>query len=250
MQVTLPSGVERTAAVRSGPSGSATGTFGAEWQCGSHCHSLVNVQGWSVQCRVAVRPVRSGSSGSATGTPGYARARVAVRQARPGTLRPEWQCRSHCQVASSVPLRYAQGRVAVRPVRSGPSGSATGTFGVEWQCGSHCHSLVNVQGLSVQCRVAVRPVCSGVVWPRMSGSALDLSRGWPFMRGISWQAGRFLNELVKLVCSALPTCNGYGSRRRGPTLGGRVRRKAKVTVGARFVSCISWPCSILYLLIN
>ena len=170
--------------------------------------------------------VRSGPSGSATGAPGYAQARVAVQVTLP----------------SGVERTVA--------VRSGPSGSATGTFGPEWQCGSHCHSLVNVQGLSVQCRVAVRPVCSGVVWPRMSGSALDLSRGWPFMRGISWQAGRFLNELVKLVCSALPTCNGYGSRRRGPTLGGRVRRKAKVTVGARFVSCISWPCSILYLLIN
>ena len=76
-----------------------------------------------------MRPVRSGSSGSATGTPGYAQARVAVRQARPGTLRPEWQCRSHCQVASSVPQRYAQARVAVRPVRSGPSGSATGAPG-------------------------------------------------------------------------------------------------------------------------
>lgn len=179
-----------------------------------------------VRARVAVRPVCSGSSGSATGTPGYAQARVAVQVTLP----------------SGVERTVA--------VRSGSSGSATGTFGPEWQCGSHCHSLVNVQGLSVQRRVAVRLVCSGVVWPRMSGSALDLSRGWPFMRGISWQAGRFLNELVKLVCSALPTCNGYGSRRRGPTLGGRVRRKAKVTVGARFVSCISWPCSILYLLIN
>ena len=169
VQVTLPSGVERTATVRSGSSGSTTGTFGPEWQCGSHCHSLVNVQGLSVQCRVAVRPVRSGSSGSATGAPGYAQARVAVQVTLPSGVE----------------------RTAT--VRSGSSGSTTGTFGPEWQCGSHCHSLVNVQGLSVQCRVAVRPVCSGVVWPRMSGSALDLSRGWPFTRGISWQAGRFLN---------------------------------------------------------
>ena len=218
-------------------------------------------------------------SGSATGTLGCAQARVAVWitlpsgvertatvRSRPsgsatGTLGAEWQCGSHCLSPVNVRRLNALARVAVRitlpsgvertvAVRSGPSGSATGTFGPEWQCGSHCHSLVNVQGLSVQCRVAVRPVCSGVVWPRMSGSALDLSRGWPFTRGISWQAGRFLNELVKLVCSAPPTCNGYGSRRRDSTLGGRVRRKAMVTVGARFVSCISWPCSNLYLLIN
>ena len=240
MQVTLPSGVERTVAVRSGSSGSATGTFGPEWQCGSHCHSPVNVRGWSVQARVAVRPVRSGPSGSATGAFGYAQCRVAVRVTLP--LAGERAGVERSVPSGSAP-GYAQGRVAVRQARPG-------TLEAEWQCGSHCHSPVNVQGLSVQCRVAVRPVCSGVVWPRMSGSALDLSRGWPFTRGISWQAGRFLNELVKLVCSAPPTCNGYGSRRRDSTPGGRVRRKVMVTAGARFVSCISRPCSILYLLIN
>ena len=52
-----------------------------------------------------------------------------MRRVRPGTLGAEWQCGSHCQVASSVPQRYAQGRVAVRRVRSGPSGSATGAPG-------------------------------------------------------------------------------------------------------------------------
>ena len=144
VRITLPSGVERTATVRSGPSGSATGTFGAEWQCGSHCHSLVNVQGWSVQCRVAVRQERSVLSGSASGTFRVEwqcdrRARVRSgpsgsaghtakwrRAYRNGTLRVEWQCD-----------RYVRGRVAVRitlPLagertgveRSVPSGSATG----------------------------------------------------------------------------------------------------------------------------
>ncbi len=100
---------------------------------------------------------------------------------RGGTFRVEWQCRPHCDSASSVPHRYDQGRVAVRPVRSeasgsathtatrhlaywaarrtlplgiertasvrsGASGSASGTFGGEWQCDSHCHSVVSVPG--------------------------------------------------------------------------------------------------------
>ena len=66
---TLPLGIERTDAVRSGSSGSATGTLRAEWQCTSHCHSMVNVR------------VR------------YAQGRVAVRLTSTGTLRVEWQCR-------------------------------------------------------------------------------------------------------------------------------------------------------------
>ena len=91
----LPLDIERTALVRSGPSGSASGTFRGEWQCNSHCHSVVSALGgmpytatrhracWAahrtlplggertgrhVQGRVAVRPVRSGASGSATHT--------------------------------------------------------------------------------------------------------------------------------------------------------------------------------------
>ena len=44
VQRTLPPGVERTEMVRSGPSGSASGTLGGEWQCVSHCHSAVNVR--------------------------------------------------------------------------------------------------------------------------------------------------------------------------------------------------------------
>jgi len=42
-------------------------------------------------------------------------------------FRAEWQCSPHCQTASSVPYRYDQGRVAVRPVRLRASGSATHT---------------------------------------------------------------------------------------------------------------------------
>ena len=89
-----------------------------------HCHSPVNVRGWSVQCR------------------------VAVRQVRPGTLRPEWQCarvRSRPSGSATGAPGYAQARVAVQvtlpsgveravTVRSGSSGSATGTFSAEWQC--------------------------------------------------------------------------------------------------------------------
>ena len=43
VRLTLPPGVERTETVRSGPSGSASGTLGGEWQCVSHCHSTANV---------------------------------------------------------------------------------------------------------------------------------------------------------------------------------------------------------------
>ena len=68
----------------------------------------------------------------------------SVVNVRDDTLRGEWQCSAHCHPASSVPKRYDQGRVAVRPVRSGPSGSASGALGGEWQCVSHCHSTVNV----------------------------------------------------------------------------------------------------------
>ena len=44
VQLTLPNGIERTEAVRSGSSGSAIGTLRVEWQCVSHCHSVVNVR--------------------------------------------------------------------------------------------------------------------------------------------------------------------------------------------------------------
>ena len=194
------------------PSGSASGTLRPEWQCDGYARDRVAVRITLPLAGERTEAERSGPSGSATGAPGYAQARVAVRPVRSGSSGSATGTSGYAQARVAVQVTLPSGVERTVAVRSGSSGSATGTFGPEWQCGSHCHSLVNVQGLSVQCRVAVRPVCSGVVWPRMSGSALDLSRGWPFTRGISWQAGRFLNELVKLVCSAPPTCNGYGSR--------------------------------------
>ena len=69
VRFTLPLGIERADAVRSGSSGSATGTLRAEWQCASHCHSMVNVRGR------------------------YAQGRVAVRLTSTGTFKVEWQCR-------------------------------------------------------------------------------------------------------------------------------------------------------------
>ena len=56
----------------------ATGTFKVEWQCASHCHSMVNVRDQYAQGRVAVQLVRSGSSGSAAHGNRYAQGRVAV----------------------------------------------------------------------------------------------------------------------------------------------------------------------------
>ena len=64
----LPLGIERTVSVRSGSSGSASGTFRVEWQCDSHCHSVVSVLG---------------------GAPYTATRRRACRI---GTFRGEWQC--------------------------------------------------------------------------------------------------------------------------------------------------------------
>ena len=129
------------------------GTLRAEWQCGSHCQVASSAPQRYAQCRVAVRWVRSGPSGSATGVPGYARGRVAVRVTLPSGVE----------------------RTAT--VRSGPSGSATGTLGAEWQCGSHCHLPVNVRRGSAQGRVAVRLVRSGtlgVEWQCGPGQFVDL----------------------------------------------------------------------------
>ena len=51
----------------------------------------------------------------------------SVVNVRDGTFRGEWQCRPHCHSVVSVPHWYDQGRVAVRPVRSWSSGSASHT---------------------------------------------------------------------------------------------------------------------------
>ena len=72
----------------------------------------------------------------------YAQGRVAVRLTATGTFRVEWQCASHCHSVSSVPMRYAQGRVAVRL-------TSTGTLRVEWQCRPRRHQIR-------KCHVSVR----------------------------------------------------------------------------------------------
>ena len=78
---------------------------------------------------------------------------------RGGTFTPEWQCAVHCHSVSIVPQRYAQGRVAVRSVRSGPSGSAAHTA-TRWRtCGAVRLTLPlggERAGRYVHARVAVR----------------------------------------------------------------------------------------------
>ena len=105
VQSSLPLGIERTVSVRSGSSGSASGTFVVEWQCVSHCHSVVSVL--------------SGAPYTAT----------RHRACRIGTFRGEWQCVRYDQgrvaVRLTLPLggertwRHAQGRVAVLAGRDG-----------------------------------------------------------------------------------------------------------------------------------
>ncbi len=120
----LPLGGERTALVRSGPSGSASGTFVVEWQCVSHCHSVVSVLGSAPYTATRHRAYRIDTIRGEWQCVSHCHSVVNVRD---GTFRVEWQCRPHCHSASSVPHWYDQGRVAVRPVRSGASGSATHT---------------------------------------------------------------------------------------------------------------------------
>ena len=95
VQSSLPLGIERAVSVRSGSSGSASGTFRVEWQCVSHCHSVVSVL--------------SGAPYTAT----------RRRACRIGTIRGEWQC-----------VRYAQRRVAV--LAGTDSGPAAVTPIGEW----------------------------------------------------------------------------------------------------------------------
>ena len=111
---TLPLGGERTVLERSGPSGSATGTLGGEWQCAPHCHSGVSVPG----------------SAPYTAT--------RCRAYRVGTLGGEWQCASHCHSGVSVPGRAPYTATRCRAYR-------TGTLGGEWQCGRNARGRVAVR---------------------------------------------------------------------------------------------------------
>ena len=101
----LPLGIERAVSVRSGVSGSASGTFRVEWQCDSHCHSVVSVLG--------------GAPYTAT----------RHRACRIGTFRGEWQCNQYARE------RAAPGSERQRAVHCHSSVNVwNGTFRGEWQC--------------------------------------------------------------------------------------------------------------------
>ena len=127
----LPLGIERAVSVRSGVSGSASGTFRVEWQCDSHCHSVVSVLG--------------GAPYTAT----------RHRACRIGTFRGEWQCnqyaRERAAARRTLPLDIERAAL----VRSEASGSATGTPGSERRRAVHCHSASSVPYRYDQGRVAV-----------------------------------------------------------------------------------------------
>ena len=82
------------------------GTLRAEWQCHSHCHSMVNVP------RVAFKAEWQCNR--------YDRGRVAVKGWGLGTFEAEWQCISHCH--SPVNVRDC-------------------TFKAEWQCGQSAQGV-------------------------------------------------------------------------------------------------------------
>ena len=135
-RIDTPKGRVAVREVRPGPSGSALGAPRAEWKCGSHCHSAVNVRGGTFRGEWQRDSVRWGPSGSAIGAVGALKGQVAVRLTLPlgiertESARPrgEWQC-------------AWRGRRA-----QGASGSALGTPRAEWKCGSHYRSAVNVRG--------------------------------------------------------------------------------------------------------
>ncbi len=116
---------------------------------------------------------------------------------RGGTFTPEWQCAVHCHSVSIVPQRYAQGRVAVRSVRSGPSGSAIGTLRAEWQCSTHCHSVANVRGGTSH--TATRWRTCGAGRSRTGGSA---RRTDPPRAARRLLADGRASRPIKLACSA------------------------------------------------
>ena len=115
----LPLGIERTVSVRSGASGSASGTFRVEWQCDSHCHSVVNVPDSASHTATRHRAYRIGTIRGEWQCDQYARERVAVRLTLPLGGERTGQRVPHCHSASSVPYRYVQRRVAVLAGRDG-----------------------------------------------------------------------------------------------------------------------------------
>ena len=188
MRFTLPLGIERTDAVRSGSSGSAThGNRYAQGRVAVHFTLPLGIE--------RADAVRSGPSGSATHGNRYAQSRVAVR--------------------FTLPLDGER----TGPVRSGSSGSATGTLRVEWQCGSRQPvrsgpsgsagrdgpKLVSATSAS-GCALSEagpkpyreRPLREGGISLQLGGcnwvAFLQATTGWPFCRldgPLFLQAGRY-----------------------------------------------------------
>ena len=113
VQSSLPLGIERTVSARSGASGSASGTFRVEWQCDSHCHSVVNVPDSASHTATWHRAYRIGTIRGEWQCDQYARERAAARRTLPLGGERTGQRAVHCHSASSVPHWHVQRRVAV-----------------------------------------------------------------------------------------------------------------------------------------
>ncbi len=192
----LPLGIERAVSVRSGVSGSASGTFRVEWQCDSHCHSVVSVLGGAPYTATRHRACRIGTFRGEWQCNQYARERAA-----PGSER---QRAVHCHSASSVPYWYVQGRVAVLAGTNSEPAAVT-PIG-EWPNWANAlgQPPAKPQGLrqSPQASAWGLTARKGAVW------AEDLADGAPWARPGHHQAAscglRRCQEFrlrVRLVCS-------------------------------------------------
>ena len=127
MPPSLPLGGERTALVRSGPSGSASGTFVVEWQCVSHCHSVVSVLSGAPYTATRHRAYRIGTIRAEWQCVRYDQGRVAVQLTLPLGGERAGQCVSHCHSVVSVPDSAPYTATRHRACR-------IGTIRAEWQC--------------------------------------------------------------------------------------------------------------------
>ena len=138
-----------------GPPRSWDGSVAAGWRQGRAAgarEALPRIRHVARQCSADI----AGGDRGRLAAPRHCHVALNVRG---GTFTPEWQCAVHCHSVSIVPQRYAQGRVAVRTVRSGPSGSAAHTA-TRWRtCGAVRLTLPlggERAGRYVHARVAVR----------------------------------------------------------------------------------------------
>ncbi len=160
----LPLGIERAALVRSGSSGSASGTFRVEWQCDSHCHSVVSVLGgapytatrrracrigtfrgeWQCwpgrtpnpqpSCRLASGPAGQMRSGN---RPPSRRGCAGARRPRPGT-RPHGKAQSGQR--ASLMARPGPGRGTIRLPVVGSGGAGNSGLGFALSAPMACHA--------------------------------------------------------------------------------------------------------------